>query len=182
MHTLRRTATVLVWPTIAWLGAACDRLDPPTAAIEASITPDPGAGPGKVTGGGQIDVVVNGVEGTATFGFNANLEEGTDAVASGHLNYVNHVSRVHLNCKVTIVGVIPGADKDSPGTADFAGYECSPNSSSSSFAAEVEDNGEPGREEDVFTITYTPKGDDTPIIEGAGSTIRRGNIQVHQNQ
>jgi hypothetical protein len=39
-----------------------------------------------VTGGGQIDVVVNGVAGTATFGFNAKLEEGDNAVASGHLN------------------------------------------------------------------------------------------------
>lgn len=168
MHTLRRTATVLIWPTIAWLGAACDQLDKPTAVVEYSQ--EIGGGPGKVTGGGQIDVIVNTVEGTATFGFNAKREEVTNTVASGHLNYVNHVTGVHLNCKVTNAGVTPGADKDSPGTAHF---HCSPKSDAQVVMVTVVDNGEPG-EADEFTITYNG------ITES--DIIRSGNIQVHQNQ
>jgi hypothetical protein len=168
MHTLRRTATVLIWPTIAWLGAACDQLDKPTAVVEYS---DVIGGPGKVTGGGQIDVIVNTVEGTATFGFNAKREEGTN-VASGHLNYVNHVTGAHLNCEVELAGVTP----DDDGTAQFGGYECSPNSSSSSFTATVVDNGEPG-ETDAFTIKYVDE-EGKNIEEGL--TLRSGNIQIHK--
>jgi hypothetical protein len=167
MHTVRRPATVLIWPTIAWLGAACDRLDAPTATIEASIVFPPGAGPGKATGGGQI--LVEG--GTATFGFNAKLEPGTDGVASGHLNYVNHVTGDHLNCKVNAVGVIPAPDENSPGTADFASYDCTQNSAQE-VEVHVEDFGEPG-DEDVFIITIN---DGTP----QGGVIHSGNIQVHK--
>src|SRR6267142_4761853 len=32
MQTLRRIVAVLIFPAIAWLGAACDRTDTPTAA------------------------------------------------------------------------------------------------------------------------------------------------------
>jgi hypothetical protein len=164
MQTLRRTAAILIWPTTALVGAACDRLGAPTAEIEASEVIV--GGPGKVTGGGQIMVA----GGTATFGFNAKREEVTNTVASGHLNYVNHVTGVHLNCKVTEAGVIPGADKDSPGTAHF---HCSPKSDAQVVMVSVVDNGEPG-EADEFTITYNG------ITEGG--IIRSGNIQVHQNQ
>jgi hypothetical protein len=158
MHTLRRTATVLIWPTIAWLGAACDQLDKPTAVVQFSEVE---GGPGKVTGGGQIMVP----DGTATFGFNAKREEGT-TVASGHLNYVKHGTDVHLNCEVQLLGVIPATK-----TANFGGYECSPNSSSSSFTATVMDNNDKGGKGDVFTITYGG------ITEG--SELRSGNIQIH---
>lgn len=172
MRAPKKIAGVLIWPTIASLGAACDRLDPPTAGIEASVIP--GGGPGKVTGGGQIPVEVNGVVvGTATFGFNAKLGEETGAVASGHLNYVNHVTGEHLNCKVTAAGVTPAPDENSPGTADFASYDCTPNSSAQDVEVHVEDFDEPG-EEDVFIITIN---EGTP----AGGVIRSGNIQVHKN-
>ena len=182
MQTLRRTAAILIWPAIACLGSACDRLDPPTAGVQFSIIPPEEGGPGKVTGGGQIDVIVKDVAGTATFGFNAKRvdEEGSEPVVSGHLNYVNHVSGVHINCEVEAAAVTPAED-DLPGTAAFGGYACSPNSSSSNFIVHVVDTDEPGRE-DVFTIEYTTRDDDThtPIIEGQGSPIRSGNIQVHK--
>jgi hypothetical protein len=183
MHTVRRAATVLLWPTIAWLGAACDRLDPPTAGVQFSIV---GGEPGKVTGGGQINILnaTGATIGTASFGFNAKHEEsedGTEAVVSGRLNYVNHVSGVHLNCEVESGGVTPAED-DIPAGGTFGGYDCTPSSTFSNFTITVFDQGEPGRTDeasDVFTIEYVTDEDIT-IIEGG--PIRSGNIQVHKTQ
>jgi hypothetical protein len=116
-----------------------------------------GLPPGKVTGGGQINVP----GGRGSFGFNAKVESG---VSSGHLNYLNHVTGAHLNCTVTAVGILSSTK------AQFEG-SCSSKSSAPSFEAEVEDNGEPGKN-DKFKITY---GSTTE-----GNTISRGNIQIHQ--
>ena len=113
---------------------------------------------GEVTGGGQIDVT----GGRSTFGFNAKQENG---VASGHLNYLNHFTGAHLDCTVTLVTEFTAT------TAKFQGT-CSANSAESSFMAEVEDHGEPGKGNDKFRITYGSTTDD-------GGTIRSGNIQVH---
>lgn len=173
MHTLRRVATVLIWPGLA-LGTACDRLDSPTAVVQFGV--GTGVNPGKVTGGGQINVLVNDVAGTGTFGFNAR-REGTDGPVSGHINYINHVTGVHLNCEVESGGII-SAPGEEPGTASFGGYECSPNSTFSNFIFTVVDNGEPGRN-DTFTIQYDT--DDGTVIDGVGP-IRSGNIQIHKNQ
>jgi hypothetical protein len=178
MHRLRRTVTVLIWPAIAWLGAACDQLDPPTEGIAASLTEPGEGGPGKVTGGGQIDIldpITDDPIGTATFGFNVTREEVTSTVASGHLNYVNHVTGVHLNCNVTEAGVTPGADKDSQGAAHF---HCSPKSDAQVVMVSVVDNGEPG-EADVFTIKYVDE-EGKSITEGL--ILESGNIQVHKEQ
>ena len=178
MHTLRRTATVLLWPALTWLGA-CDQANAPTTPMDG-LVPDFGVGvgtlPGKVTGGGQINVTVNGENGTATFGFNARRETDNGPV-SGHLNYVNHVTGVHLNCEVETGGLITPAGQE-PGSASFGGYECTPNSTFSNFTFTVVDADEPGRS-DVFTITYQ-NDDDPPIIfvDGIGP-IRSGNIQIH---
>jgi len=178
MHSLRRTATVLIWPAIAWLGA-CDQRDAPTAPGEHGATPEFGVGvgtlPGKVTGGGQINVVVNGEAGTGTFGFNARRAEGTDGVVSGHINYLNHVTGVHLNCEVETGGLFTVPDQQ-PGAANFGGYECTPNSTFSNFTINVVDTDEPGRN-DTFTITYVT--DDGTTITDGGPVIRSGNIQVH---
>jgi nitrous oxidase accessory protein NosD len=112
---------------------------------------------GKVTGGGQIDVP----GGKGTFGFNAKLEDGA---ASGHLNYMNHVTRAHLNCTVTAFTVLTAT------MAKFSGT-CDPKSAAPSFMAEVEDNGEPGKGVDKFKITYGTNSE--------GGTITQGNIQIH---
>jgi len=113
--------------------------------------------PSQATGGGQINVS----GGRGSFGFNAKLE-----TQSGHLNYINHASGDRLNCTVTVV-TFPTTT-----TAVFSG-PCSANSDADSFEAEVEDGGEPGKQNmDKFTIT--PNGG-TP----EGGVIRSGNIQIH---
>jgi hypothetical protein len=175
MHRLRRTAAVLIWPAIAWLGA-CDQTDPPTAG-ELDVRPQFGVGtgtePGKVTGGGQI--FVDG--GTGTFGFNARRETVNGPVR-GHLNYVNHVTGVHLNCEVETGGLITPAGEE-PGSASFGSYECTPNSTFSNFMITVVDNDEPGRT-DVFTITYHDDDDPSIVfVDGVLGPIRSGNIQIH---
>jgi hypothetical protein len=169
-----RCLTVSV-PAAALLGG-CDQADAPTTPTDG-VVPEFGEGtgtmPGKVTGGGQI-IVENG---TATFGFNARrvVEEGTEPVVRGHLNYVNHVTGVHLNCEVESGGLITPAGQE-PGSASFGGYECTPNSTYSDFVFTVFDNGEPGRT-DVFTIIYNHNA----ITDGDGSPLRSGNIQIHKN-
>jgi parallel beta-helix repeat protein len=110
---------------------------------------------GTVTGGGQIDAN----PGTGSFGFSANA-----ARQRGHLNYTNHSTREHLNCTVDMV-VILSANK-----AQLSGT-CSSNSDADTFTAEVEDNAEPGKGADEFTITYNTKTE--------GGTLIRGNIQIH---
>jgi hypothetical protein len=127
------------------------------------IAPAPG-GPcfgglpsGRVNGGGQINVP----GGRASFGFNARSENGA---ASGHLTYRNHATGADLNCTVTAVGIL------SPTMAEFEGT-CSSRSSAPSFRAEVEDNGEPGKNVDEFRITYGATTE--------GGLLRAGNIQIH---
>jgi hypothetical protein len=115
---------------------------------------------GKITGGGQINVV----GGTGTFGFNAKQSGG---VGSGHLNYINHFTGVHLDCTVTAVTTLTGT------TAEFSGT-CSSNSTATSFMVHAEDNAEPGKNVDKFIITYAP-----PTIT-EGGTIISGNIQIHK--
>jgi hypothetical protein len=128
------------------------------------IAPAPG-GPcrgglpsGKVTGGGQINVP----GGRGSFGFNAK-QEGTVPVTSGHLTYQNHATGARLNCTVDTITVLTAT------MAKFSGT-CNSKSSAPSFSAEVEDNGEPGKNVDKFTITYGPT---------EGGLLRAGNIQIH---
>jgi hypothetical protein len=113
----------------------------------------------KVTGGGQV--MVTG--GKGTFGFNAKPDAGT---ASGHLNYMNHVTGAHLDCTVTAFSELTAM------TAKFSGT-CSPNSFAQTFKAEVEDNDEPGAGADMFKINYPSSN---PISEGG--TLTSGNIQI----
>jgi hypothetical protein len=115
---------------------------------------------GMVTGGGQI--IVDAMGGRGSFGFSAKLE-----TQSGHLDYMNHVTRKHLNCTVTSVMITP------PNAAKLSG-DCSSKNYTGTFEAEVEDNGNPGKGNDKFKITYTGAIDGD---EGDG-TIRSGNIQI----
>jgi hypothetical protein len=113
-------------------------------------------GVGAATGGGQVSVA----GGRASFGFNAKNRDGE---ASGHLNYKNHVTGAHLNCTVeTFIELTPTR-------ARFVG-PCNQQSSASDFEVEVEDNDEPGKNSDKFTITYNG------ITEGG--TLTAGNIQI----
>jgi len=116
---------------------------------------------GKVTGGGQVRVNMTG--GKGTFGFNAKSDSG---VGSGHLNYLNHVTGAHLDCKVTFVTEL------TPTTAKFEGT-CSPNSAAMNFMAEVEDNAKQGKNADKFKVTYGVNVD-----EGGPGPIISGNIEI----
>jgi hypothetical protein len=128
----------------------------PAGGTPCIPTPPPS---GKVTGGGQINVA----NGRGSFGFNAKQDGG---VGSGHLNYTNHATGARLNCTVTAV------TQFSTTTADFSGT-CSPDSTTPSFSAHVEDHGEPGAKNmDRFVITYGA------VTEGG--PIRSGNIQIHR--
>ncbi len=127
-----------------------------TANLDGPCVGGPLPPTGKATGGGQVSVP----GGRGSFGFNARLDEGE---ATGHLNYRNHVTGAHLNCTVTAFIEL------SPTTATFSGT-CKPQSSADSFTAHVEDHGEPGRNSDVFEITYDGTTE--------GGTLTAGNIQI----
>jgi uncharacterized repeat protein (TIGR01451 family) len=135
-----------------------------TENTEVTRPPPPPPPPqsGKVTGGGQVPVT----GGTASFGFDAKVENGA---ASGHLSYTNHATGAQLDCTVTELTFGP-----TPNSAKFSGRDCkAPKSAGGSFEAEVEDNGEPGKKNmDKFTITY--------IGTREGGTLRSGNIQIRK--
>jgi hypothetical protein len=118
---------------------------------------------GQVTGGGQVSVNVTG--GTGSFGFSANA-----ARQSGHLNYMNHATRAHLNCTVNVVTILPN------NMAHLEGI-CA-NSDAPSFKADVQDNGTPGKNKDTFKITYTDQFG-LHMDEGGPGPIISGNIEIH---
>ena len=128
----------------------------PAGGTPCIPTPPPA---GKVTGGGQINVV----GGRGSFGFNARQDDG---VGSGHLTYHNHATGAQLNCTVTAITMLTTT------TAEFSGT-CSADSTAPFFSAHVEDHGEPGVQSgDKFVITYG-------VVMAEGGTIRSGNIQIH---
>ena len=105
----------------------------------------------KVTGGGQIAVPNPTSKGRATFGFNAKGND--DGTATGHFNYLNHVTGLHVNGPVNQVAVIATNPDGSPNTVKFSGT-CG-KSPACSFAVTVQDNGEPGSSVDA---TLPPHG------------------------
>ena len=127
----------------------------------------------KVTGGGQIPVPDPGSNGRATFGFNAKGNQ--DGTASGHFNYLNHVTGLHVNGPVDGVAVIARNPDGSPKTVRFSGT-CG-NGPACSFSVTVEDHGEPGTN-DEFGV----------VVTGGLSEFRsqrvisRGNIQFHKSR
>ena len=125
---------------------------------------------GRVTGGGQIPVPDPGSTGRATFAFNARGNE--DGTATGHFNYVNHVTGLHVNGPVDNVVVSVTNPDESPKTIRFSGT-CG-HAPACSFIVTVEDNGEPGRN-DQFGITVT--GGRSEVR--SQRVISRGNIQFH---
>jgi hypothetical protein len=127
---------------------------------------------GKVTGGGQIPVPNTTSKGRATFGFNAKGEE--DGTATGHFNYLNHMTGLHVNGPVDHVEVIAVNTDGSPKTVQFSGT-CGGKGPACSFSVTVQDNGEPGRT-DEFGIRVNGA---EPEFR-AQRVISRGNIQFHK--
>jgi hypothetical protein len=121
--------------------------------------PSGAAAPSMVTGGGQVNVNMTG--GRGSFGFSAKLD-----TQSGHLDYMNHVTRAHLNCKVTSLIFLTATH------ARLSGG-CTSNSAAMSFTADVEDNAKQGKNADKFKITYGAN-----IDEGGPGPIVSGNIEI----
>jgi len=131
----------------------------PTATRTPTATPTPvpcGAGcTGKTTGGGEINVS-NGV---ASFGF---VVQGGP---SGQLEYQNHARSLNVHSvSITAFGI-------SGNSATFSG-SCTKNDAACTFTVTVQDNGEPGKGLDNFTISVSGE----PV---EGGTITKGNVQVH---
>jgi hypothetical protein len=123
---------------------------------------------GKVTGGGQIGVPNADSRSQATFGFNA--KGNPDGSASGHFNYVNHATGLHINGPVQSMVVTVTNEDGSADTVQFSGTS----GGNSFFTVTVQDNGEPGRT-DQFGITVT--GALTEVR--SQRVISKGNIQLH---
>lgn len=134
----------------------------------------------KVTGGGSIPVPnPNSTDpeatgnGFANYGFNA--EPGSPA--TGNFNYVNHVvaANRHVNGPVTDVDVLALDDDGEPATVRFSGT-CDGALPGCTFSVVVEDNGEPGRD-DEFGVTIAAGGQ---VVEARSQrVVRNGNIQFH---
>jgi hypothetical protein len=124
-----------------------------------------------VTGGGQIPVPNPDSTGQATFGFNAQPDK--KGGAKGNFNYVNHMSGLHVNGDVTSIQVIEVNPNGSPKTVLFSGtWE------GGSFFVTVQDNGEPGTN-DQFGVTVTTAAG--ALIEVTSQrVISNGNIQFHK--
>ena len=127
----------------------------------------------KVTGGGQIPVPNPGSTGRATFGFNAQPDKN-GGTATGHFNYLNHLTGLHVNGPVTNVEVIAINPDGSPKTVRFSGT-CGGKGPACSFSVTVEDHGEPGTI-DEFGIFVT--GGLTEVR--SQRILSRGNIQFHK--
>ncbi|HWR97407.1 MAG TPA: post-COAP-1 domain-containing protein, partial [Candidatus Methanoperedens sp.] len=127
---------------------------------------------GKVTGGGQIALPYPNSKGRATFGFNAKADK--DGNATGHFNYLDHTSGLHVSGPVDHLEVIWANPDGSPKTVQFSGT-CGGNVPECSFSVTAQDNGEPGRS-DEFGIRVTNA---VPEFRSQ-HVISRGNIQFHK--
>lgn len=154
--------------------AAVTLTDTSVCGGSVSQPPQPKPCTVKVTGGGQIAVPNPNSKGRATFGFNAKGND--DGTATGHFNYVNHLTGLHVNGPVDHVAVLTTNPDGSPKTVQFSGT-CHGNSPGCAFTVTVEDNGEPGRRIDAFGITVTGKRSETV----SQRLISRGNIQLHKS-
>jgi hypothetical protein len=145
--------------------------------------PLPTYAPFKVTGGGGINVPSPNSSdpdatgnGFANYGFNAQPATTTGPIG-GNFNYVNHVvaPHIHVNGPVTDVDVLALHPDGTPKTARFSGT-CDRLLPACTYSVEVEDNGEPGRD-DRFGVTIVSNG--TVVESRAIRVVRNGNIQFH---
>jgi hypothetical protein len=156
-QALAKAAVTLTGTTVSVCGNVVFPPFPPHPAI-------------KVTGGGQIPVPNPGSTGRATFGFNAQPDKKDGA--KGNLNYVDHVTGLHVNGPVTSIQVITVNGDGSPKTVLFSGtWE------GGSFFVTVEDHGERGTTDEFgITVTTATGG----LIELTSQrVISNGNIQFH---
>jgi len=131
-----------------------------TPTNTSTPTPLPNT-PGKVTGGGNIDLP----DKKATFGFVVQYDIG-DTSPSGNLTFIDHSANVDLKASSFTLLYIQNNHAVITGYATVNGETDVP------FTLDVYDYGEPGSS-DVFMI-------EIPALSGymAGGTIGGGNIQI----
>jgi uncharacterized repeat protein (TIGR01451 family) len=124
------------------------------------------AAKGKVTGGGQV-VPASG--GRASFGYIA--QRKTDGgPATGHFNYVNLDTRLHINGPVTDLVIL------SPTSARFSGTW----GANCTFTVYMEDNGEPGVQNgDRLEVSYSCPASG-PSTDAPLQILLHGNNQMHK--
>ncbi len=120
----------------------------------------PPAAPGKVTGGGTVNVP----GGIGNFGFIVQREVAGGPI-SGDLNYHNKTTGAKVKSVSFTSFFITG------NMAVFEGT-CTKNGAPCTVKVSVMDNGEPGTA-DTFTISVSAGPTE-------GGTLRSGNIQIHQ--
>jgi hypothetical protein len=124
---------------------------------------------GKVTGGG-CEIPIDHKK-KATFGFVAQNKSGE---VKGSLQFTDHAEEMKVHSE--------SIDSDSLtfglNNATFTGTARVDNVSGCTFEAYVEDNGEPGKDKDIFAINITgPDG----FTYSAKGTLTGGNIQLHNS-
>ena len=140
----------------------------------------------KVTGGGQIGVPEPDSPGVSSYGFNAKPAGAavTDEAeadpkgkrkiqTSGHVNYLNHVTGLHIDGTVTDLDVVTLDTDGKPKMVRFSGT-CT-DGPDCSFSVTVEDNGEPSVNDRFGIAVVGSSADETT----SDRIVRRGNIQFH---
>jgi hypothetical protein len=141
----------------------------------------------KVTGGGQIGVPEPDSPGVSSYGFNAKpasasvVEDHTEAdpkgrrklQTTGHLNYLNHVTGLHIDGAVTDLDVVTLDIEGKPKMVRFSGT-CA-DGPDCTFSVTVEDNGEPSVNDRFGIAVVGSSADETT----SDRVVRRGNIQFH---
>lgn len=114
-----------------------------------------------VTGGGRISTA----NGKATFGVGGGIKNGG---FWGHLTYIDHGTGMKVKGTGVTKYVVTGlTTRHIEGTCEVNGQ------GGYTYAIDVDDQGEPGRN-DRFAITLSP-----PSGYTAGNTLEGGNIQLH---
>jgi hypothetical protein len=152
---------------------------------------------GIATGGGTIELTVNGVGVVASFGINGKrptnfVQDGT-GTAIGRVNYDKHaqVGARHVNVPVKFMTIELSATPTPNGTGGRAqligdctapGAECPSNAPAfQSVLVDVQDVSDSGATLDTFTISYcTGAASATPAgcIGTESGPLRTGNIQI----
>jgi VCBS repeat-containing protein len=115
--------------------------------------------PAEVTGGGQIAVP----NGKANFGLNVKRDTAGGPIA-GSVDYYNHARNLTVH-SVSITSLqVSGKSATINGT-------CTKNGAACTFTVMVQDNAEPGKNSDQFTINVSGES-------AEGGVITNGNIQV----
>ena len=114
---------------------------------------------GKATGGGQVISGANRV----TIGFNA--EKKANGRLQGNCNVVDHATGTKVKCLTVTDYVQIGNTATWEGTASVNGVQ-------QPYRITVQDNGEPNRGVDTFSIT-------AGTFQASGN-VQNGNVQVHK--